>query len=281
LEFHITKVQPFFFYGRIMPKATLTKRLEFCSSHRYHNPQWDDAKNRAVFGACNNVNTHGHNYLLEVTLRGNIDPVTGMIINLYDLKKILTQVLEQFDHKNLNLDTPYFSERIPTTENLAVTLWNILEKHKDLPAPEALRLYEDETLYAEVTGNFRNEGHPASTGGSALIARRYAFSAVHQSHTGLMEGNYYVLWIAAKGPISPDTGQVVNLQTLDQIVRTHILTRFAQRNLSEDSAFANIPITDSALAKIIWELLRPHFHAPSLYQISVSGQPGAVACFSA
>ena len=65
-----------------MSKATLTKRLEFCSSHRYHNPNWDEAKNRKVFGACNNVNTHGHNYLLEVTLCGEIDPVTGMIINL-------------------------------------------------------------------------------------------------------------------------------------------------------------------------------------------------------
>jgi hypothetical protein len=96
-----------------------------------------------------------------------------------------------------------------------------------------------------------------------------------------MEGNYYVLWIATKGPISPDTGQVVNLQTMDQLIRTHILTRFAQRNLSEDPAFANIPITDSALAQITWEILRPHFHASTLYQISVSRQPGAVACFSA
>ncbi|MCA9481633.1 MAG: 6-carboxytetrahydropterin synthase, partial [Nitrospira sp.] len=73
-----------------MAKATLTKRLEFCASHRYHNAAWDDAKNREVFGPCNNINTHGHNYLLEVTLEGEIDPVTGMIINLYDLKIILS-----------------------------------------------------------------------------------------------------------------------------------------------------------------------------------------------
>lgn len=264
-----------------MPKATLTKRLEFCSSHRYHNPQWDDEKNRAVFGPCNNVNTHGHNYLLEVTLRGNIDPITGMIINLYDLKLILNEVLEQFDHKNLNLDTPYFSERIPTTENLAVTLWQILEKHPDLPAPDVLRLHEDETLYAEVTAEFLNVDSQTSNGASALIARRYAFSAVHQSQMGKPQGHNYDLWIAAKGPIPADTGQIINLQTLDQIVRTHILRRFDQQNLTQDPAFANIPVTDSTLAKVTWETLSPHFHMPPLYQISVSQQPGAVANFSA
>ncbi|WP_342347504.1 6-carboxytetrahydropterin synthase [uncultured Nitrospira sp.] len=263
-----------------MPKATLTKRLEFCSSHRYHNPQWDDAKNRAVFGLCNNVNTHGHNYLLEVTLRGDIDPVTGMIINLYDLKHILNQVLEQFDHKNLNLDTPYFSERIPTTENLAITLWHILEKHPDLPNPDALRLYEDETLYCEVNANFMDGNLQSSKMESAIIARRYAFSAVHQSRTGNTQGHDYDLWIATKGLISADTGQVMNLLTVDQLAKTHVLTRFDQRNLSQDPAFSNIPVTDSALAKVIWETLEPHFEAPPLYRVSVSQQPGAVAVYS-
>ncbi len=264
-----------------MPKATLTKRLEFCSSHRYHNPQWDDAKNRAVFGSCNNANSHGHNYLLEVTLRGQIDPVTGMIINLYDLKIILNQVLEKFDHKNLNLDTPYFSERIPTTENLAVTLWNLLKQHPGLPVPDSLRLYEDETLYAEVAANFINGGHQTSSGISALIARRYAFSAVHQSPTGAIHGHSYNLWIAVKGPIPTDTGQVMNLQTLDHIAHTHILTRFDQRNLSQDPAFADIPVTDSTIAKITWEILRPHFNTPPLCGVSINQHPGAVAFFAA
>ncbi|HBP87670.1 MAG TPA: 6-carboxytetrahydropterin synthase [Nitrospirales bacterium] len=263
------------------PKATLTKRLEFCSSHRYHNPQWDDAKNRTVFGPCNNVNTHGHNYLVEVTLRGTIDPVTGMIINLYDLKNILNEVLEQFDHKNLNSDTAYFIDRIPTTENLAVTLWDILEKHPDLPTPETLRLYEDETLYAEVTKSFMEENPQSFTGGSALIARRFGFSAVHQSRTGNTQGHNYDLWVATKGSIPADTGQVMNLQTLDQIVRTEVLTRFDQRNLSQDQAFANFPVTECTIAKVTWDTLNPHFKNPSLYRVSVSQQPGAVTTFSA
>lgn len=263
-----------------MPKATLTKRLEFCSSHRYHNPEWDDATNREVFGLCNNVNTHGHNYLLEVTLRGDIDPVTGMIINLYDLKLILNQVLEQFDHKNLNLDTPYFSKKIPTTENLAVTLWHILEKHPDLPNPDALRLYEDETLYAEVNTSFMDGALQPANGESAIIARHYAFSALNQSMAGHTQGHAYDLWIATKGQISSDTGQVMNLQTVDGIVRTQILARFDQRNLSQDQAFANTPVTDSALAKVIWEILQPHFQAPPLYRVSVSQQPDAVAVYA-
>jgi 6-pyruvoyltetrahydropterin/6-carboxytetrahydropterin synthase len=262
-----------------MPKATLTKRLEFCSSHRYHNPHWDEEKNRAVFGACNNEHTHGHNYLWEVTLRGKIDPVTGMIINLYDLKKILHQVLEQFDHKNLNLDTPYFTDRIPTTENLAVTLWHLLEKHPDLPTPDALRLYEDDTLYAEVTADFMGGKHQTSNGDAAIIARRYRFSAVHQSQTGL-QGHNYDVWIAIKGPISSDTGQVMSLQALDHITRTYLLPRFDRQNLSQDPAFASIPVTDSTLAKVMWDILTPHFHTPLLYHVSVSWKPGTVACFS-
>jgi 6-pyruvoyltetrahydropterin/6-carboxytetrahydropterin synthase len=263
-----------------MSKATLTKRLEFCSSHRYHNPHWDDRKNRAVFGACNNENTHGHNYLLEVTLRGDIDPVTGMIINLYDLKIILNQVLEQFDHKNLNLDTPYFSERIPTTENLAVTLWHLLEQHQHLPAPDALRLYEDETLYSEMIAANVKDGLQPFKEPLAVIARRFSFSAVHQAQTGTIQGHNYDLWIAVKGPISPDTGQIINLQGLDQIVKRQLLTRFDQQNLSHDPAFATTPVTDSSLAKISWEILHPHFQTPSLSHISISCQPGAVAQFS-
>lgn len=263
-----------------MTKATLTKRLEFCSSHRYHNSHWDDAKNREVFGSCNNVNTHGHNYLLEVKLHGTIDPDTGMIINLYDLKIILNKILEEFDHKNLNLDTPYFSDRIPTTENLAVTLWKILEKHPDLPAPDSLRLHEDETLYAEVTAEVM-ERPQSSSAPSALIARRYLFSAVHQSGTGSQHGHNYELWVAAQGSISTDTGQVINLQRLDQITRTHLLTRFDQQNLSQDPAFAEMPVTDSTIAKVAWELLTPHFHSPSLHHVSVSQTPGAVAYWPA
>ena len=260
-----------------MPKATLTKRLEFCSSHRYHNNDWDDTKNREVFGPCNNVNTHGHNYLLEVTLCGEIDPVTGMIINLYDLKQHLWDVLIEFDHKNLNLDTPYFTNRIPTTENLAWTLWELLAKHPKLPTLERILLYEDATLFAEVTKAFVQSSSSTNT---ALIGRRYKFAAVHQSTEGASHGHQYELWVSVKGPIPPDTGQIINLAELDNIVNQTILQRWDQYNISQDSLFSNSPVTDATLAKHCWTLLKPHLSAPALAHISLSQQPETAASFS-
>jgi 6-pyruvoyltetrahydropterin/6-carboxytetrahydropterin synthase len=260
-----------------MTKATLTKRLEFCSSHHYHNPDWDDSKNREVFGACNNVNTHGHNYLLEVTLCGDIDPVTGMIINLYDLKQYLWDVLIEFDHKNLNLDTPYFHDRIPTSENLAWTLWKLLAKHPQLPALEKIRLYEDDTLYAEVTKEFVESTSPSNT---ALIGRRYQFAALNQLEQGLTHGHQYELWVSIKAPIPLDTGQIINLPVLDQIVNHEILQRWEQKNISHDPLFSDTSVTDLSLAKQCWSLLRPHFSTPPLHQVSISQKSETFATFS-
>jgi len=262
-----------------MPKASLTKRLEFCSSHRYHNPNWDDTKNQKVFGACNNVKTHGHNYLLEVTLCGEIDPVTGMIINLYDLKQYLWDVLIEFDHKNLNLDTPYFHDRIPTSENVAWTLWDLLAKHPQLPSLERIRLYEDDTLYAEVTKEFVQPEISTSTQ-TALIGRRYQFAAVHQSEQGLVKGHQYELWVSIKGIIPSDSGQIINLSILDEIVNQEILQRWEQKNISHDHLFHHAPITDVSLAKQCWSLLAPHFSTPLLHQVTMSQAPETFATFS-
>lgn len=260
-----------------MSKATLTKRLEFCSSHRYHNSEWDDAKNREIFGPCNNVNTHGHNYLLEVTLCGEIDPVTGMIINLYDLKQHLWDVLVEFDHKNLNLDTPYFTKRIPTTENLAWTLWELLAQHPQLPTLEKIRLYEDSTLYAEVTKAFVEPTLPNNT---ALIGRRYRFSAVHQSELKMSHGHQYELWVGIQGAIPSDTGQIIDLRELDQVVNNEILQRWEQTNISLDPLFSHSPVTDVSLAKQCWTLLKPHLSTPTLAHVSISQEPEASATFS-
>ena len=188
-----------------MSKATLTKRIEFSASHRYHNTKWDDEKNKQIFGPCNNEHSHGHNYLLEVTLRGEIDPVTGMIINLYDLKLILTEVLEEFDHKYLNLDTPYFRDRIPTTENLALTLWDTLEKHPEVPGLDKIRLYEDHTLFAEISPELLN---PSFQQPHASVTRCYSFSAAHSMTSEHAIGHNYTIEITINGPIDSDTGQV-------------------------------------------------------------------------
>src|SRR6266851_9405489 len=94
-------------------KTLLTKRVEFSASHRYWNPNWNEEANRAVFGKCTSPYGHGHNYVLEVTIEGSVDPDTGMIINLYELKPIINEVLMDFDHKFLNEDNPHFKDLIP------------------------------------------------------------------------------------------------------------------------------------------------------------------------
>ena len=264
-----------------MSKATLTKRLECCSSHRYHNPDWDEAKNREVFGPCNNANTHGHNYLLEVTLCGAIDPVTGMIINLYDLKQYLWDVLIKFDHKNLNLDTPYFTNRIPTTENLAITLWKLLAQHPQLPTLDRIRLYEDATLYAEVTTEYLKLDQSSQRADHAYVIRKYQFSSAVQLSKGQTTGHNYVIEITISGLIDSETGQVVNLQDLDNLVQTKILKRFHGNNISLDRDFNNLPPTEGNLATFIWKTLSGHIAQGMLTQVTVSQTSGTTATYRA
>ncbi len=110
-----------------MPVVKLTRRATFSASHRLHSPHLSDAENLSVFGKCNNPNGHGHNYEIEVTIRGEIDERSGIVINLTDLKKAIeTTVMNDLDHKNLNRDVPWFSDRNPTAENIAVYCWNVL-----------------------------------------------------------------------------------------------------------------------------------------------------------
>ncbi len=262
-----------------MPKATLTKRLEFSASHRYHNPKWDDAKNKQVFGPCNNEHTHGHNYIVEVTLQGEIDPVTGMIINLYDLKQYLWEVLEQFDHKNLNLDTPYFTDLIPTTENLALTLWQVLEQHPQMPALDRIRLFEDPTLFADVTAELLHGPKSSPKSPHASISRRYNFSSASQDLSGHSTGHNYIVEITVTGPTDPDTGQVVNIVSLDQTVQKGVIDRFHQKNISLDPAFKNTAVSEGNLACFIWGTMVGELSSGKLTQVAVSERPDSQAVY--
>jgi 6-pyruvoyltetrahydropterin/6-carboxytetrahydropterin synthase len=134
-------------------KTCISKKFEFSASHRYWQDEWSKEKNEQVFGLCTSPHGHGHNYELHVTIDGQIDPDTGMIINLSDLKKYVNVILEKFDHKYLNLDTPYFKERIPTTENIALILFDLIGKElrgKGLFGLNKIRLYERADLYVDV-----------------------------------------------------------------------------------------------------------------------------------
>jgi len=113
-------------------KVELGRRYHFSASHRLHSPQLSEEENCRVFGKCNNPYGHGHNYVVEVSMSGDIDPATGMIANLADLDSFVERhVLEEFDHKSLNEDAPAFRAKVPTTENLCIEIFQRLKSfHK-------------------------------------------------------------------------------------------------------------------------------------------------------
>ena len=107
----------------------LTRRYRFSAGHRLHNDALDPEENRRVYGKCNNPNGHGHNYLMEITVSGSVNPATGMIFDLVALDGIVaTRVLDKFDHKNLNLDMDNFRSLVPTTENLCLEIYRLLRE---------------------------------------------------------------------------------------------------------------------------------------------------------
>ena len=128
-----------------MNTITITRRFTFCASHRLHSKHMSDARNVEIYNKCNNKNGHGHNYVLNISLKGTVDPITGMLINFSELDKIVQHsVIDIFDHKNLDLDTPYFDESPSTSENIAIVIWNILAKTKLLKLMYSIELIETE-----------------------------------------------------------------------------------------------------------------------------------------
>jgi 6-pyruvoyltetrahydropterin/6-carboxytetrahydropterin synthase len=134
-------------------KITVCRKEHFNAAHRLHNPAWSDEQNAAIFGKCNNPHYHGHNYELIVKLTGTIDPETGYVFDMKKLSDLVQEeVIEQFDHKNLNLDTAEFSELNPTAENIAVVIWNKLRLRISQEYDVAVILYETERNFVEYNG---------------------------------------------------------------------------------------------------------------------------------
>lgn len=134
-------------------KAFITRRLTFSAAHRLHSDKLSPEENRRVFGKCNHPNGHGHNYALEVTVSGAIDPTTGMVFNLTELKDVMTDVIEHdIDHKNLNVDVPAFRTLNPTAENIAAVLWDLLEKRLKPGLLHEVKLIETENNFVSYRG---------------------------------------------------------------------------------------------------------------------------------
>ncbi len=220
-----------------MPEVTLTRRFDFCASHRYWNPNWSEEKNREIFGENTSPYGHGHNYVVEVTVSGPVDPETGMILNVRDLKRLVEPIIEELDHKFLNEDVPHFRSVQPTTENLAAYLFSRISEV--LPQGirlQSVRVYESEDLWAEYRAN----------PGAILGRRRRFFSAHRLAVSGKSEeenyrifgkcanprghGHEYILEVQLQGPIDPETGFVFPLQRLDALL-SRLIGRWHMRRL--------------------------------------------------
>ncbi|TKK71507.1 6-carboxytetrahydropterin synthase [Ilyomonas limi] len=132
----------------------LTRIEHFNAAHKLYNPRWSKEKNEELFGVCANENWHGHNFDLHVTIKGTPDPDTGFLMDAKKLSKLINEkILEQLDHKNLNLDVPFLKDMMCTTENLATAIWQQLTPH--LPSEvqlHAIKLYETPRIYVEYFG---------------------------------------------------------------------------------------------------------------------------------
>lgn len=134
-------------------RVSVFRKAHFNAAHRLNNPNWTAEKNQAVFGLCNNPNYHGHNYELEVKLSGEVDPETGYLIDLGDLKQLIYEQVElRFDHKNLNLDTEEFKNLNPTAEHICFVIWQILRNRLPEKYDLSVRLYETPRNFVEYPG---------------------------------------------------------------------------------------------------------------------------------
>src|SRR5437763_13255077 len=135
----------------------LTRKIEFSASHLYHNPNLSAQENRRIFGKCNNPHGHGHNYTLQVTIEGEPDPDTGMVLDLKELKEMLEQeIMRRMDHRHLNYEAPELAGQIPTCENIARVIWQLLEPKITQGRLHRVRLYESPDLFAACYRNGAN-----------------------------------------------------------------------------------------------------------------------------
>lgn len=134
-------------------KVKVNRRAHFNAAHRLYNPEWDEEKNFQIFGKCSNPHFHGHNYELIVSVLGEVDPITGYVIDMKWLKDIIQEKIEErFDHKNLNLELEEFKDKNPTAENIVIVIWKILRKEIPKEMDLSVTLFETPRNFVEFSG---------------------------------------------------------------------------------------------------------------------------------
>lgn len=263
----------------------LTRQTAFEASHYYRIPELSDTENWEVFGPAANPNSHGHNYVLEVMVKGDIDTDNGMVINLTTLDALLkTEVLATYDHKHLNRQHPVFAKNSnlqPTGENIAIEIWQRLLPQLTAKMLHRVRLYENTTHFADYYGE----------GAMVYLTKVYEFSAAHRLHAHRLtdeenheifgkcnnpagHGHNYVLEVTVKGNVDARTGLVAPLNHLDEVVQKQVHARFDYKHLNLDAPeFETLNPTSENFVKVLWDVLEPNLRPAVLHRLRLRETP--------
>lgn len=255
----------------------LTRKVEFSAAHSYRVPSWDEDKNREVFGLCSNPNGHGHDYLLEVTVKGHLNEKSGIVVNITDVDRVVKGiVLEELDGRFLNREHPFFIEHIPTTENIVAYIWNELKDRFEDCKLHKIILHENPFLLSQ-----------KGEGSMIQLTRKYHFSAAHRLHSDQLSdeenkeifgkcnnpnghGHNYILEVTVEGEVDPVTGMIINLAELDEIVDQTIIQKFDHKHLNLDTEeFNGLNPTAEVMSIVFWDLLQsrlPNLHKVGLWE---------------
>jgi 6-pyruvoyltetrahydropterin/6-carboxytetrahydropterin synthase len=250
------------------PLVGLTRRVSFSSGHRYWLVSRSEEENRRLFGAWASPYNHGHNYILDVTTRGAVDPATGMVVNIKDIDDVLQQnLVARFDGKSLNDEVEHFRDHAPTVENILLYVREVLDGQLPQEAKlTGLRLEEMPTLWGELrlqNGDWK-----------MTLTRTYEFAASHRLHVESFShdqnialfgkcnnpaghGHNYIVEVTVGGEPDPETGMSVDLGELDRVVEEEVVDRYDHKNLNCDlPEFEGKPTTSEAVVLEIFNRLK-------------------------
>ena len=263
----------------------LTRQTAFEASHYNRIPELSDAENFALFGAAANSSSHGHNYVLEVMVKGDVDADDGMVINLVTLDALLkAEVLAHYDHKHLNCQHPVFAKKPhlqPTCENITIEIWQRLVLSLSDGMLHRVRLYESTTHFADYYGERS----------MVYLTKVYEFSAAHRLHSYALSdeensevfgkcnnpaghGHNYVLEVTVKGDVDERTGLVAGLNFLDEVVQKQVYVRFDYKHLNVDTPeFETLNPTSENFVKVLWDVLAPNLRPVTLHRLRLRETP--------
>lgn len=253
----------------------LARRVDFSATHYYRVPEWSEEENRRVFGLCSNPHGHGHDYKLEVVVRGQLNEKSGIVVNTTDIKAIVHTFIEnELDGKCLNREHAAFSRTVPTTENLVAYIWQSLARTFTDCELFRLRLHENHFLSAE-----------KEAGALIRLTRKYHFCAAHRLHSDELSaeeneklfgkcnnpnghGHNYYLDVVVEGEPDPVTGMIIHLSELDRIVEKQVLDKVDHKHLNLDTEeFKALNPTSEVVAMVIYNMLSPHL--PTLCKVGL------------